>query len=452
MNWKINNMKQLFLIIGLSLLLGACSVGKDYSRLELNLPQGFKYAKPSNIDLSGKWWTGFNDEILNELIDELLQNNISLVSANARFEASQAMVKNAYSSFWPNFDLTANRQKNSSGASRRLELSTKWQIDLWGKARRQLESDKANLSASFYDVSAIKLALISELIQNYLQIAMLDAQHRLLQETVSTYQRSQQITQNKYIAGIVPKSDVTQAITQVKNAQIQVLELQYNRAKYENAIALLLGKTPSSLQLAEITKLPQVLEISSSIPAKLLERRPDVASSEQKVIAANAQIGVAQAAYFPDFSFNAGYGFIGSNSRNLFDADNKNWSSGFALNLGLLDFGARRAAVARAKANYDQIVADYRLTVLTAIREVEDALLAADLLAKQNVIYIEALNASKESLHLITNQYQAGKVDYQSVVNLQTSALNQERSLIALQVNRLINNIQLITALGGSMF
>jgi len=445
------NSNKLITTAVLVLTLGACSVGQDYQRVDLNLPTGFKYANPANVDLSSKWWTKFNDEKLNALIEELVQNNISLISAKARFEGAKAVVKNAYSGFWPNFDLSASKKNSNAGQSTRLDLNVKWQLDLWGKARRQLESDKASLEASFYDLNAIKLTLIGELIKNYWQVGMLDAQQRLLQQTVTTYNRAHQITQNKYKAGIAPKSDVTQALMQVKNAQIGVLELQYNRVKYENAIALLLGKTPSTFALAEVKNLPDALDIVSSIPSKLLERRPDVASSEQKVIAANAQIGVVTAAYFPDFSFSAGAGFAGSSSSNLFNTDNKNWSIGPAINFGLLDFGARRANVMRAKANHSQAVADYKLTVLTAIGEVEDALANAYFLRQQNVIYIEALNASKESLQLMTNQYQAGKVDYQNVVNLQTSALNQERSLITLKTNRLINNIALIIALGGDI-
>jgi len=442
--------RKLIIILIIITLSGCNVVHKDYVRPSTGfVPEGFKLATPSNISLEDKWWQFFNDQNLNQLIEQLFADNLTLATANARFESSKALMQSTYSSFWPNFNLGTSAGKSSNGNNRKLELSASWQLDLWGSVRSQLASDKANLQANLYDISAAKLALSADLIHNYLQIAMLDAQIRLLTNTVKAYQISHKIVSNKYQAGIAPKSDLTQAVTQLKNAQLQVISLQYQRVLHENAIAVLIGKPPSNFQLDEVQNLPSFLQIPNALPSDLLERRPDIASSEQKIIAANAAIGVAKAAYFPNFSFNANSGYVGSNFTNLLNSNHRAWSAGYSVTFGIFDFGYKKAQVLRAKAIYEQMISDYRQTVLVAVREVEDALAAIKFLNLQIVIQTEALAASKESLHLMNNQYQAGKVDYQSVINLQASALSYENSLIALQTNILRANVQLITALGG---
>jgi len=444
------NKTNFWLITSFLIILTSCSIGKDYKRPELTfMPQGFKYAEPSNIDLDEKWWYFFADNYLSSLIDELTEQNLNLAISKARYDAAKAAVSGSYSSFWPDFNLGASKRKSNAAESYNANISASWQLDLWGKVRRQLESDRANLKASSYDLAALKLSLIAELTQHYLQIGMLDAERQLLTATLSSYQRSLQITQDKYDAGIVPKSDVTQARTQVKNTQIQLLNLNQQRILHENALAILLGKAPDSFNLPKQIQLPQLPLVDADLPSRLLERRPDIASIEQKIIATNAGIGVAQAAYFPDFSFSANVGYSAPYSHNLISSDNRSWSVGPSINLGLLDFGRRKAQVKRAKANHEQMVFQYRQAVLTAIREVEDALIALKFMAQQRVLYDETLAASKESLYLMKEQYKAGKVDYQNVVNLQINVVNHERNLISLQANQLKTIVQLITALGG---
>jgi len=441
---------KLVLTLLITIILSACNLGKDYMRPELDfLPSGFKYATPSNIEFKDNWWHIFADENLDHLISKLLNDNLSLAIAEARFNNAEALVNATYASFWPSFDLGANARRSNSVNTKKVEISSSWQLDLWGKVRRQLEGDRANLQANLNDLAAAKLSLSSEITHHYLQIAMLDAQIRLLKDAVNAYAATQKITINKYQAGIAPKSDVTQALTQLKNAELQVVSMEYQRVQHENAIAVLIGEPPTNFTLTEIKNLPLAPQLPQHIPSDLLERRPDIASAEQKIIAANAAIGVAKAAYFPSFSFSASGGYASSHLTNLLSSDNQSWAFGPSVNLGLFDFGFKKAQVAKAQANLTQMVSSYKQTVLIAVREVEDALAALNFLTQQSVIQAEALAASKESLRLIHNQYQAGKVDYQSVVNLQTSALSHERSLITLQTNILRANVQLITALGG---
>ena len=285
--------------------------------------------------------------------------------------------------------------------------------------------------------------------QNYLQLRVLDDQQRLLDATVAAYARSLKLTENQYNAGIVPKSDVSQALTQLKSTQAQAIDLKWQRAQLEHAIAVLIGVPPSELSIAVREQLPALPEIPVALPSQLLERRPDVAAAERRVIAANAEIGVAEAAWYPDLTISASGGYRGSSFADWIDLPNRFWSLGPQLALPLFDGGARSAELERSEAAYDQTVAQYRQAVLDSFREVEDSLVQLRVLQQEAVIQQEALDSARESLRLIENQYRAGMVDFNSVVNVQATALNNERSNLSLLGSRLTASVQLIAALGG---
>ena len=272
---------------------------------------------------------------------------------------------------------------------------------------------------------------------------------RLLDATVAAYQRSLRLTENQYRAGIVPRSDVAQALTQLRSTEAQAIDLQWQRAQLEHAIAVLIGVPPSEVSIARRESLPTLPEVPASVPSELLERRPDVAAAERRVISANAEIGVAKAAWFPDLTLSATGGYRGSSFADWINLPNRFWSVGPQLALTLFDGGRRSAESERVEAAYDQTVAQYRQAVLDSFREVEDYLVQQRVLGREAEVQAQALEAARESLRLIDNQYRAGTVDYNSVVNVQATALNNERTALTLLGSRLTASVQLIAALGG---
>ncbi|MCG6538485.1 efflux transporter outer membrane subunit [Pseudomonas sp. KSR10] len=451
--------------------LGACTLGPDYQRPELPLAaefkqaEGWKSATPSDVLQRGDWWTLYGDAELNALVGRLNVSNQNLAAAEAQYRQARALVRGARSQLFPvvgasggvsrggQGSSTSSTQTGigSSGVSESYEvgLDASWELDIWGRLRRNLEANRADMQASAADLAAVRLSLQSELVQTYLQLRVMDEQQRLLDQTVAAYARSLRLTDNQYQAGIVPRSDVSQARTQLKSTQAQAIDLRWQRAQMEHAIAVLIGVPPSELNIAERRDIPQLPDVPLALPSQLLERRPDIASAERQVMAANAQIGVAEAAWYPDLTLSASGGYRNSSFSNLISLPNRFWSLGPQLALTVLDFGARRAELEQAEASYDQTVATYRQTVLDSFREVEDSLVQLRVLAEEAVVQREALEAAQESLRLIENQYRAGTVDFLSVATVQTTALNNERTNLTLLGDRLTASVQLIAALGG---
>ncbi|MDP2746711.1 efflux transporter outer membrane subunit [Pseudomonas sp.] len=460
-------------LLTLSLLLGGCAIGPDYQRPQLQTPAQFKQiegwtqAKPGDVLERGSWWQLYGDAELNALVERLNISNQNLAASEAQYRQARALVRGARAAFYPSLSSSSGAsrsgqgtgsQSTSSGTSSNnsgvstsydLSLNAAWELDIWGKLRRSLESSRAGFEASAADLAALKLSLQAELVQNYLQLRVLDDQQRLLDATVAAYARSLKLTENQYNAGIVPKSDVSQALTQLKSTQAQAIDLKWQRAQLEHAIAVLIGVPPSELSIVVREQLPALPEIPVALPSQLLERRPDVAAAERRVIAANAEIGVAEAAWYPDLTISASGGYRGSSFADWIDLPNRFWSLGPQLALTLFDGGARSAELERSEAAYDQTVAQYRQAVLDSFREVEDYLVQLRVLQQEAVIQQEALDAARESLRLIENQYRAGTVDFNSVVNVQATALNNERSNLSLLGSRLTASVQLIAALGG---
>ncbi|PXX73143.1 efflux transporter, outer membrane factor (OMF) lipoprotein, NodT family [Pseudomonas sp. LAMO17WK12:I10] len=456
------------LSLSLSLaLLSACAIGPDYQRPTVAEPAhykeaaGWRQASPSDSLARGAWWELYGDRQLNGLIDKLNSANQSVAQSEAQYRQAQALVRSARGSLFPTVDLSAGKTRASQGTGSsssalsssssgirdtyNTQLGVSWEADVWGKLRRGLEANEASAEASFADLAAMRLSQQSELVQNYLQLRVIDQQKRLLEATVAAYQRSLTMTENQYRAGVSGKDAVAQAQTQLKTTQADLIDLIWQRAQLENAIAVLIGLPPAEFSLAETQDIPALPQV----PSQLLERRPDIASAERSVIAANANIGVAKAAYYPDLTLSLAGGYSSSTYADWISLPNRFWSVGPKLAMTLFDGGQRSAEVDRTEAAYDQTVAKYRQTVLDGFREVENYLVQLKVLEDEAAVRQQALDSARESLRLTENQYKAGVIAYLDVVVVQATALSNERSVLSLLQSRLVTSVQLIAALGG---
>jgi NodT family efflux transporter outer membrane factor (OMF) lipoprotein len=333
-------------------------------------------------------------------------------------------------------------------------LSASWEIDIWGGVRRAVEVQENTALASYANMQAIRLSMQSQLAQSYFQLRTLDAQKELLERSVEEYQRSLKLTQNQYKSGIVATDSVLLAETQLKSTEAQALDAGILRAQYEHAIATLIGKPASTFSIAVIpvgqnAYLPQLPDVPVGLPSSLLERRPDVAAAERSVAAANAQIGVTKAAFFPSLTINGSGGYQSSSLANWISLPNRVWSVGPALAENLFDGGAKIALNNQAIAAYDASVAGYRQTVLGAFQNVEDNLAALRILKEEAVVQNAAANAARKALDVTMNQYKAGTVNYLNVVTAQTTSLTNQRAELTITNARLVATVQLIAALGG---
>ncbi len=449
--------------------LAGCTLGPDYVRPVTRTPpafkesQGWKTAQPRDGELRGNWWEAFNDAPLARLMEKVALGNQNLVQAEAQYRQARALVQAARAGYAPGVSANAlaTRSRRSTNAfsspgqgsaaatSYALSLDAVWELDLWGRIRRTVEANQASAQASAADLDALRLSVRAELAQNYFQLRALDTQKQLFDATIEAYQRSLKLTQNQYAAGIVAKVDVIQAQTQLKTTQAQALDLGVQRAQLEHAIALLLGQPASSFSLAPAPLVAVAPPVPAALPSSLLERRPDIAAAERRMAAANAQIGIAKAAYFPSLSLSASGGLQSTSLGDLLSAPSRFWSLGPALAQSVFDGGLRRAQTGQAVAAYDATVADYRQTVLTGFKEVEDNLAALRILEQEAAIQDEAVQNARQSVALTTNQYKAGIVSYLSVVTVQATALANERTAVDILNRRLAASVLLITALGG---
>jgi NodT family efflux transporter outer membrane factor (OMF) lipoprotein len=330
-----------------------------------------------------------------------------------------------------------------------VSLSASWELDLWGRIRRSVEAAQAEATAAQADLDAATLAAQSELAQNYLLLRITEAQQRLLADTVSAFSTTLKLTENRYAAGVAARVDVVQAEAQLKSTQADAIDLQLTRAQLEHAIALLVGEPPSTFAIAPAPLVARLPAIPVGVPSELLERRPDIAAAERRVAGANARIGVADAAYFPTLTLSASGGYTAPSTADLFTLPARFWAVGPQLAQVLFDGGARKAISEQARAAYDADVAAYRQTVLIAFAEVEDNLAALRILEAEAEVQAEAVAASRKSVELTTNQYQAGLVSFLNVAATQASALNNERAAVTLEGRRLAASVALIRALGG---
>lgn len=445
----------------LSGLLTGCAIGPDYKRpssvqvADFKQLEGWKLASPTSLTLPEKWWTVYHDDELNQLQERLAISNQSLAQYEARYRQAMALVKGVRAAYFPSVTANANAKRTQQGQgntvnnSYDLGPSVSWELDIWGKIRRQVESAKADAQASHADLAAAKLSLQSELAQTYLQLRIMDIQQKLLDDTVEAYRKSLTLTENQYNAGFVVKSDMTQAKTQLKSTETQAIDIKYQRAQLEHAIAVLIGEAPANFDIKVTYQVPTLPKVPKVLPSQLLERRPDIASAEQQVISANAQIGVAKAAWFPDLTLSAGAGYASDSFRYWIDSPNRYWSLGPQFAMTLFDGGLISSRYEQAEASYDEKVANYRQTVLNSFKEVEDYLVQLYFMDKESLVQAEAVASAKESLQLISNQYEAGMIDYLNVASAQTSALSTERNNISLLGNQLTASVKLMAAVGG---
>jgi NodT family efflux transporter outer membrane factor (OMF) lipoprotein len=452
-----------------ALALGGCMVGPDYVRPSVDAPgaykemEGWKRAEPRDQIARGQWWEIFGDPELDALARRVDISNQNIRIAEANFRQARAIAEQARAGLFPTVSAgaTATRSKSPSlandpnfanGAINNFNLvaSATWELDLWGRVRRGVESGEANWQASAADLESVRLSTQAALVQTYIALRVADAQRRLLEETVAAYRRSLELNSNRYAAGIAAKVDVVQAEVQLKSAQAQLVDIGVDRAQLEHAIAILLGVPPAALSVPPATQVVAVLPaIPVGVPSELLERRPDIAAAERSMAAANAQIGIAQSAFYPTLTLSAAGGYRSASFADWLSAPSQFWSLGAALAQLIFDGGLRRAVSDQAIAAYDGQVAQYRQTVLTGFQEVEDNLAALRLLEEEARFLDEAVRGARQSLELTTNQYKGGIVSYLNVIVAQTIALSNERTALNVQGRRFLASVQLVRAVGG---
>ena len=451
---------QNFVMAMLVPLLASCALGPDYRRPQQVTPQAYKESKdwkiaePRDGVARGKWWEIFADPELNALADKVNVSNQSLRVAEAQYRRAQALVQSARAGLFPSFAATTGVTRSGSGTrgaatTYDVGVNAGWEADLWGRIRRNVESNEASAAASAADLESARLLVQSELVINYLQLRVLDTQKKLLDESAAAFAKSLQLTQNRYKAGLAGRVDVAQAEAQLKSTQAQSIDTGVQRAQLEHAIAVLLGASPAEFALPAAVIKAAVPAIPTGLPSELLERRPDIAAAERRVVAANAQIGVAKAAFYPSLTLSGNAGFQSSNFARWLTVPSRVWSLGPDLALSIFDGGQRQALTNQAIASYDASVATYRQIVLGAFQDVEDNLAALRLLEQEAQVQNEAVIAARLSVELTLNQYKAGTVSYLTVVTVQTTLLTNERTALGLLGRRLTAAAQLVRALGG---
>ncbi len=457
------------LVAPLVLALAACTLGPDYVRPAAEAPAGYKEAEgwkpaqPKDQLPKGEWWRVFDDARLDALEAQVEVSNQTVRNFAARVEQARALTAQARAAFFPtvNGSASATRASTSGGGrattssgtqigggpfnAYNLNLDANWELDLWGRVRRNVESNEAATQASVADLENAKLSAQGELATDYLLLRVQDAQIRLLETTVAAYEKSLTLTRNQYAAGVVSRGDVVQAETQYKSTQAQALDARIQRQQLEHAIAILIGKPPAELSVAAEENVGTFPAIPPGVPSELLERRPDIAAAERRVAAATAQIGVAEAAFFPTLTLSASGGFAASSFARWLTLPARYWSLGPALVAQtIFDAGLRSAQKAQAVAVYDETVATYRQTVLTGFQEVEDNLVALRVLADEEGVQDDAVKAAREAVTIANNQYRAGTINYLAVVVLQAAMLNNERTALAIRARRLAASVGLI--------
>ncbi len=441
-------------------LAAGCAVGPDYKRPAIAVADsykeqvGWKPSEPGDILNSGPWWQIYHDEVLNQLEQQVEVSNENIKAAAAAVEQSLALVQQAQAGFWPT--VTANASKNRTGAGTagpqstdRLGASASLNVDLWGQLRRTNESNKASAQVSVAALAAVRLTEQALLASTYFQLRAQDRLQGLLDDTVADQEQSLKITESRFKFGVVSKADVVTARTQLLTSQSQQANAAIKRAQLEHAIAVLVGKQPAAFALGPAAMPTLVPTVPAGVPSTLLERRPDIAEAERRVEAANAQIGVAKAAYFPSLTLSGSDNYSHSGLENLVSTSNRVWAFGPSLAETLFDGGLRTARTAQARAAFEASVDNYRQTVLTGFQQVEDAVVTLRVLEKQAVISEAAVAAAREAEALVLSQYKGGTVQYISVISSQTTRLNSEVSALTILLDRLTSSVSMIQAVGG---
>jgi NodT family efflux transporter outer membrane factor (OMF) lipoprotein len=474
MNMTLRRARAVSIAVGL--VCAACTVGPGYKRPPVTIPAVFKEqpapdstlaaewraALPSDDVIRGKWWEVFQDPLLNGLEEQVAISNQTVAQAEAQFRAARAAIRTARADLFPTVTAGASGSRSRSSATRgavpvavgtvvdyQLPVDLRYEVDLWGSVRRNVESSVATAQATGADVQTALLSSRAELALDYFELRGLDAQIALFGKTIAAFERALQLTQARYNQGVASGADVAQAQTQLDTTRVRATDLQVARAQFEHAIAILVGKAPADLTIpaAVIGTPPPAIPVT--LPSRLVERRPDVAAAERRVAAANAQIGVAQAAFFPALALTASAGLESSKLATLLTLPSRFWAIGPSLVETAFDGGRRKSLKAQAVANDDGTVAAYRQNTLTAFQDVEDNLAALRVLAEENVQAQAAVASANRSLALANNQYLAGVADYLQVITAQTAALTNEVTAAGVVTRRMTASVLLIKALGG---
>ena len=454
--------------------MSACSVGPDYERPTAPMApaykettEGWKVAEPRDDIARGAWWEIYGDPDLNDLMEQVNAANQDLQTAEAQFRQARTLVWAARSNRYPTASLSVSATRSrlsgtlnpSQGGSAgnagkvvnefSMPLGVSWELDVWGRIRRLVESNNASAQASAADVESTRLSLQAELASDYFQLRTLDGDRQILDQSAEAFDKSLRLTQSRFEGGVASRADVAQAETQLQTTQAQAIDLGVQRAQLEHAIAVLIGVPASSFSIPPqpLTQTPPAVPVG--IPSELLERRPDVAAAERLVASANAQIGVAVAAYYPTITLSADGGFASGTFSDWFNWPSRIWSFGPGAAEVVFDGGLRAAQTAQARAAYDGNVASYRQSVLVAFQEVEDSLAALRILEEESHVLDLAVTSALDSVRLTTNRYKEGTASYLDVVVTQTTALTNQRSAVDVLGRRMVANVQLVQALGG---
>jgi NodT family efflux transporter outer membrane factor (OMF) lipoprotein len=459
------------------LLLAGCTVGPNYQRPTAPVPPAYKEnvppptdgawkpAQPADDILRGKWWELYNDPQLNALEEKIAVSNQSLKAAAEQYLSAREQVKVSRASYYPTLTFNPSSSRDHVSQNRPLFNTingaqttytdttiagqASWEPDLWGSVRRTVEASRSNAQASAADLANVELSLRAELASDYFEMRGLDTDQQLLNDTVKAYQQSLQLTMNRFKGGIATDSDVALAQTQLQSTISQSIDIGVARAQYEHAIATLIGVPASTFSLAPLPLNLTLPQLPAGVPSTLLERRPDISSAERRTQAANAQIGVAITAFYPNITLTGGGGFESTGAGNLFQGPSALWSLGGSAAQLLYDAGRRHALTEQARHNYEAQAANYRESVLNAFQEVEDSLAALRIYQQEAVSQQAAVVAARHSTQISANRYKGGTAAYLEVLTAQTAQLANERTAADLTTRQFASSVQLVRSLGG---
>lgn len=462
------------LILLITVAFAGCSLAPEYQRPVLGIPAnykeelaGWKTAEPKDISQKN-WWLGYQDAQLETLLAEARVNNQTIQVAIAQYRQAEALLSSSKGPLLPIVSVNGDATRSQSGSSNNqnssagnisnnfnASISAFWEVDLWGRIRNNVKANAANLAASGSDLAAIQLSMQTTLAQQYFQLRVLDTQQELLNKNVTAFENTLKLVKNRYEVGLVSRADVAQAEARYRSTKAQATSNRIQREQLENAIAVLLGKSPSDFSFDPMpyaeNQLVAMPTIPKNVPSELLERRPDIVAAEQRAESANAQIGVAKTAYFPTLSISGTYGTQSSRLSDLFSIPSRIWSLGPSLASIIFDGGERKGLTNAAIANYDASASTYKQTILNAFQEVEDNLVALKLLDEQAADQDLAVKASREALEKTLNLYKAGNIDYTNLITVQINTLNNETAALNILSAKLLASVGLIKALGGPM-
>jgi len=450
-------------LAGVMMLTGGCAVGPNYRRPAAPTPQvfkepppeGWKQAQPNAGAIRGKWWEIYNDPQLNVLEEQVSISNQNVLAAAAQYREARDAVRIARSGLFPTATTspTVTNQRTPATPTNQtvydLPFDVSYQADVWGSIRRNLTASYANAQVSAADLENARLSFQAQLAEFYFELHGLDGDADLLQRTVKAYEEYLKLTQDRFELGVASGADVAQAKTQLDTTRAQLIDLGVQRAQFDHAVAILIGKPPAELSIpAMVLKTPPPA-VPIGVPSALLERRPDIAASERQMAAANEQIGIAKAAFFPSLLLSASGGFQSTSFSQWLTWPSRFWAVGPQVAETLFDAGKRHAQLDLERAAYDATVANYRQTVLTAFQQVEDNLAALRILEQEAAAEDAAVADAEESLAISTDQYKAGIATYLQVITAQTFALQDERAAVDILTRRMTASVLLIEALGG---